>query len=185
MATLLENAGFKGKLPRIWPCGGRDQTFQEFEAALSRRNSTETSILLVDSEDPIQSSDFSLDSPACWAHLKSRDGWEKPENATHRQIALMATCMETWFTTDREALRKVFGPKLRESALPAMTILEQRNRKELFKALVTATEPYGRDRHYQKGERSFKILQFLNPTTLQQHLPHFQRFLDVLRHHLT
>ena len=95
----------------------------------------------------------------------------------------MAT-METWIVIDRQALQKVFGPKLRTNALPALTILEQRHRHALFEALETATKDCGKDRGYKKGERSYKILEFLDPKTLAQHLPHFQRFIKVLEHHL-
>jgi hypothetical protein len=183
---LLKSAGFVGRMPHIIAAGGRDQAFQDFLATLSGRQRMGFPILLVDSEDPVSSSDSSMHSKSCIEHLSGREkSWAFPKEAENSQIALMATCMETWIIADREALKLVFGSKLNENALPPLTILEQRNRQDLLKALQTSTKDCGKDREYRKGETSFKVLAMVNPNTLQQHLPHFRRFLEILNHHLS
>jgi hypothetical protein len=180
---ILTKAGFSGKLPRIIAGGGRDQAYQEFRKALTHRSQADVAILLVDAEDPISSKDTGLDAPI-WKHLNQRDKWEKPDNAHDNQVALMVTSMETWIIADHAALKAFFGPKLKEKYLPPLLNLESRERRDVFAALEKATEDCGKDRQYRKGVKSFQLLATLNPATLQQHLPHFQRFIDVLRHHL-
>lgn len=96
----------------------------------------------------------------------------------------MVTSMETWIMADHDSLRAFFGNKLNAKALLPTHNLETRDRKEVLAALVKATEPCGKDRQYKKGAKSFQLLATLNPQTLSQHLPHFRRFIEVLRHHL-
>jgi hypothetical protein len=184
IAKLLEKAGFGGKQPRIWACGGRQQAFRDFQIAIANKKICDGFILLVDSEEPVQTNDFGLDSPAGCMHLKANDGWKKPKGIANSQVALMATCMETWFSTDRTALKAVFGDKLKESALPALNNMEMRSRQDLLRALESATISCGNDKRYVKGERSYKILHHLDPAILKQHLPQFRRFLEVLNRHL-
>jgi hypothetical protein len=183
LTDLLVNAGFKGRMPRIIPAGGRDQALQDFKATLSQRQRQGFPLLLIDAEDPISSKDFSIDAPI-WHHLKQRDGWEKPQGAENNQVALMVTSMETWLLADTAALRKFFGPNLKEKLLPPLANLESRNRKDVLTALEKATEDCGKNRAYRKGTKSFQLLATVNPQALQQHLPHFQRFVEVLQHHL-
>ena len=45
---FLENAGFKGHMPRIVACGGRQTAYDKFRRACE---SGETALLLIDSED--------------------------------------------------------------------------------------------------------------------------------------
>lgn len=183
ITLLLHRAGFKGRMPRIKPSGGRDKAFQDFLTHFEEKNQDAIGVLLVDAEDPLTFTDTSLDAPI-WQHLKTRDKWDKPQAAQNNQIALMVTSMETWIIADHAALKAFFGSKLKEKALPPLQNLESRNRKEVLASLEKATEDCGKDRAYRKGNKSFQVLATLNPTTLQQHLPHFKRFLEVMRHHL-
>ena len=180
---ILEGAGFRGRMPRIVPSGGRDQTLAAFKHALTDRSQADIAILLVDAEDPIATSDSSINAPV-WKHLKERDKWERPEAAQENQVALMVTSMETWIIADHVALKAYFGHKLKEKHLLPLQNLESRKRKDVLEALEKATEDCGKDKQYRKGTKSFQVLATVNPSTLQQHLPHFQRFIDVLRHHL-
>ncbi|MEY3444608.1 MAG: hypothetical protein RLZZ519_2889 [Bacteroidota bacterium] len=184
-SKLLENAGFqRGSKPTIIAAGGRDQALSDFKATLSERQRPGFPILLVDSEDPVAYKDISLDAPV-WQHLKNRDKWEKPHGAENNQVVLMVTSMETWIAADHEVLKKQFKSGFNEKKLPSLLNLESRSRKEVLAALEAATKDCGRDRQYAKGEISFKLIAMLNPATLQQHLPHFQRFIAVLKHHLS
>lgn len=113
-----------------------------------------------------------------WDHLKIRDNWDKPTDALPYQALIMATSMETWVATDREALKAFFGKDLQENALPTLTQIESQNRKEVFKKLEHATRNCSKK--YQKGDISFKILGSPDPTILHQHLTQFQRLKATL-----
>jgi Domain of unknown function (DUF4276) len=180
---LLEKAGFRGRLPRIVACGGRDQAYQQFKKAFGNRSQADLAILLIDSEDPLNFKDATINAPI-WQHLLDRDKWEKPAAAHDNQVALMVTSMETWIMADQMAIRSFFGAKVKEKYLLPAQNLEARTRKDVFGALEKATEDCGKDRQYRKGSKSFQLLATVNPQTLRQHLPHFQRFIDVLQHHL-
>ena len=171
---LLEKAGFTGRMPRIVAAGGRGAAFDKFKTAL--QDSDKIAVLLLDSEEPV------MQTP--WAHLQARDGWERPAAAVDEQAQFMVTCMETWAMADRAALREFFGTDLIEGALLPLNDLEQRPRNQVQEALAQATRPCGRDRQYQKGKRSFRVLASLNPTTLHQHLPNFRRLVETLNTYL-
>jgi len=115
-------------------------------------------LMLIDSEDPLPD----IETP--WAHLKVRDGWEKPEDASSEQVLMMTTCMETWIVADRAALRTDFGQNLQESGLPALVNLESRLRDAVQGTLVYATRNCANQ--CRKGKRSFQILAELTPDTL-------------------
>lgn len=166
---LLTKAGLT-RMPRIVAGGGRDQTFDRFKIAIAIG---EDAMLLVDSEDPVTGT-------SAWGHLKARDGWDCPSGVDDHQAQLMVTCMETWIVADREALRRVFRACLHESALPPVVRLEERGRHDVQDQLEHATRDCGRTRAYRKGKRSFRVLAELDPQTLRQHLPHFQKLLDAL-----
>jgi hypothetical protein len=72
--ALLEKAGFRNHMPRIVPCGGRRNAFDQFCTAL--KGGERLAILLVDSEAPV-----SQESP--WQHVAKRQGdeWARPGDA--------------------------------------------------------------------------------------------------------
>lgn len=173
---LITNSGFMGRMPSIVSCGGRKNAYDLFGTFLKSAKRDEFPMLLVDSEDPV--------TTGPWDHLKVRDNWDRPVGARDDQAQLMATCMETWMMADPEALREFFGTCLRESALLPARDLERRSRQELLEALKHATEDCGRNKRYDKDERSFQILGELNPETLQENLLYFGRFIEALKEHL-
>ena len=170
---LLEKMGLPG-MPGTRACGGRDRAFDMFETAVA---GGDDAVLLVDSEDPVGAG-------SAWRHLKVRDGWDQPAGTRDDQAQLMATSMETWIVADHEALRRVFGADLRENALPPLVLLEARSRQDVFESLKNATRGCGRNRMYQKGDRSFQVLAELDPATLNEHLAHFKKFNDMLKDRL-
>lgn len=172
---LFEKAGLTGRMPATVAGGGRGKTFDLFQHAVAQAGNDNLPILLVDSEDPIEVPESSSIE---WAHLKERDGWDRPRGATDDQAQLMVTCMETWIMTDRIALAEFFGSKLREGSLLPLENLETRSRVRVLQSLTQATKNCANA--YQKGERSFQVLAFLEPETLKQHLPYFQRLIDTL-----
>lgn len=172
---LLEKAGFMGKMPRIIACGGRGAAFGDFRTALEAQEPTKYPILLVDSEDQIEK------NITPWQHLKNREkNWIIPKHVSDNQAQLMVTCMETWIMADRAALSNFFGAELQNNSLLSEYDLEQYDRHDVQDALAHATRNCGKNRPYKKGERSFDVLETLNPNTLKQRLPHFKRFIETL-----
>ena len=172
---LLEQNGFKGKMPGLKACGSRNSAFNDFRIA--HQNKTHLFVALwIDSEDPVSNIEKT------WEHLKKRDGWEQPAKSFDEQVLFMTTCMETLIATDREALKKCFKDNLQESALPPLNNLESKNRKELFEILKHATRNC--PSHYEKGKKSFELLGLLDATLLRQHLPSFERTWRILNKNL-
>ena len=168
---LLESAGFKGKMPKFSPCGGRNAVYDDFKTA-HQQNSVDYVAMLLDSEDPLE------DPEKAWDHLRKRDHWEQPDGSDDQQVLFMATCMETWILSDRVTLQQHYGHDLQESALPPLENLEQRNRHEVQENLKHATRKCSNA--YQKGKRSFEVLGKLNPATLETHLEAFRRMKRIL-----
>lgn len=176
--TLLEKCDFRGRMPRLVACGGRTSAFDDFKTAHRNKAPGGYVAMLIDSEDPL------ADLEATWAHLRLRpgDNWQQPTEATDDQVLLMTTCMETWIVADREALRKHYGSKLQNSALPPLTDLEARGRHDVQDKLVHATRNCSNA--YTKGKRSFEVLTKLTPEVLEEHLPSFARTRRVLNDNL-
>ena len=173
---LLEKCGFAGRMPRLVACGGRTAVFDDFATAHANAASGDYVAMLVDSEDPV------ADAERTCAHLKQRDGLDKPGGACDEQVLLMTTCMETWITSDRAALRVHYGACLQENALPDLNNMECRPRDAVQEALVMATRACKTG--YAKGRRSFEVLGKLHPAALRRHLPSFGRFERVLGNRL-
>jgi hypothetical protein len=169
---LLERCSYKGRMPRLVACGGREAAFDAFKTALASARQGDSVYLWIDGEDPVE------DIVATWKHLKARDKWDKPKGATDEQVLLMTTCMETLIVADRAALTAHYGSKLQESALPPLHNLEGRTRDAIQKALTDATRDCSNA--YIKGKRSFEILGQLDPATLVKHLPSFARVRHIL-----
>lgn len=172
---LLAGCGLP-RQPALKACGSRAEAYRFFAAAWSTADPGDSISLLVDSEDPV------ADPERTWEHLNRRDGWKKPEGADDRQVLLMTTCMETWITSDRRALRKHYGANLQVNALPSLHDMESRDRRDIQEALAHSTR-HCRNR-YQKGARSFEILGKLDPEVLCRYLPGFVRCVRILRERL-
>jgi hypothetical protein len=169
---LFEKCGFSGRMPRLVACGGRAATFEDFSTAHGNAKEGDYVALLVDSEDPVAD----IEQP--WAHLKQRDGWDKPPGADDEQVLLVVTCMETWITSDRQALRQHYPGCLQQNALPSLNDMESRTREAVQNAVVQATRTCRNA--YAKGKRAFEVLGKLNPVELRKHLPSFVRLERVL-----
>lgn len=169
---LLESCGFKGKMPRLVACGGRDAAFDDFTTAHSKSATGDYVAMWIDSEDPMTNIE------KAWDHLKKRDGWTAPKGAEDEQVLLMVTCMETWIVTDHAALKSHYGNHLQTSGLPALSKMEERRHDSIQDALVQATRTC--KNAYAKGRRSFAVLGKLNPVELRKHLPSFVRCERIL-----
>ena len=169
---LLKKCGFEWRMPKLTASGGRDSVYEDFETAHASSTSQDYIAMLVDSEDPVKD----VHNP--WAHLLQRDGWHAPKGATHEQVLMMTTCMETWIAADRGTLSSHFGQSLQLSALPAVHVLESIDRHKVQGSLYHATRDCSGP--YKKGEKSYELLGKLNPDSIEPHLPSFKRARDVL-----
>ena len=166
--------GFKGRMPRLKACGGRDSVYEDYCTA---HNTALVGYVAmwIDSEEPM------ADIEKAWKHLAevtTVGAWEKPDDAADDQVLFMTTCMETWIVADRAALREHYKRNLNENPLPHTNGLESRPRHEVQQALETATKNC--NNAYAKGKRSFEILEKLDPAVLRQHLPSFERVVRIL-----
>ncbi len=171
---LFEKCGFSGRMPALVACGARNDAYDDFKIAHAEAASADFIGLLVDSEDPV------ADIEQTWQHVGQGDvdNWPKPSGATEKQLMLMTTSMETWMVADREALKAHCGPRLNESALPAVQNMEQRDRHTILNALQAASRDCPGP--YAKGPKSFELLGKLDPVVLEQHLPSFKRVRRIL-----
>lgn len=171
---LMENCGFKGRMPRLVACGSRTAAFADFKTAHAEHAGDAYVGLLVDSEEPV------ADTEQPWQHVARRvgDQWVRPHGVTNEQLLLMTTSMETWLAADRETLRSSFGPCFNETALPAAQGIEQRDRQSIFAALRNASANCPGP--YAKGPKSFELLGKLKPDLLERHLPSFRRARRIL-----
>ncbi len=168
-------------MPRTVACGGRVETFRDFQIGLKSQN--QVSLLLVDSEDRVSGLSEMADDDFAWKHLRQRDGWKRPKKVGNQQVMLMSTCMETWIAADRKSLSEFYGTSnFSEKDLPALQNLENRNRHEVQEALEKATR--SSKKFYKKGIRSFELLAILDPEILEKHLGQFRRMATVLKEFL-
>ena len=169
---LLEKCGFTGRLPSLSACGGRSATFDAFQMSHATTSDSDYAAMLIDSEEPLE------DLEKTWRHLKRYDRWNRPAGATDEQVLFMTTCMETWIVTDQRTLAEHYGGKLQKSALPALSDLENRSRREIQEKLTRATRNCANA--YAKGRRSFEVLGKLSPAELERLLPSFRRVVRIL-----
>jgi Domain of unknown function (DUF4276) len=165
-----------GKLPKVIACGPRTAAFSDFKSALADYKD-EFIVLLVDAEAPV------ADGLGVWAHLKKRDSWDQPTGATDEQAHLMVQCMEAWFLTDRDTLKRYYGQGFRENALPDRKDVEKVAKVDLFKALKAATKEAKTKDGYDddtKVSHGFDLLGRIDPARVRAASPHADQLMLVL-----
>lgn len=170
---FLVAAGLGGNLPRIVRGGSRNETFEQFLAAVKEARPGELPILLVDSEGPVDA------DHSAWQHLRHTDGWERPAGAGAKQAFLMVQVMETWFLADRDALQNYFGPSFRAGQLPRQRELESIPKEAVLQSLAAATADC--NKRYDKGIVSFEILGRVNPVLVAEKCSGAKSLLECLR----
>ena len=174
--VFLENAGFKGRMPRIVACGSRADAYDSFCTALKSPGATHFPILLVDGEGPVTSGP--------WQHVKARpgDGWDRPAGATDDHLHLMVQCMEAWFLADKDHLAAYYGREFIAKHLPGNVNVEEVAKADIMHGIKMATRgtPKG---EYSKGSHSFEIMEGLTPGRIKN-LPHGKRLFSVLEANL-
>ena len=166
-------AGLGGRMPKVVRGGSRTQTFDRFATDAAERNADVVSLLLVDSEYPVEA------GHSVWQHLRASDGWNKPAGAGEDNAFLMVQVMETWFLADRDALRKSFGSRFSENALGQWADLEDVPKETVLGALRNATERC--PKRYAKGRVSFELLAQVDPARVEASCPHANALLTRLR----
>ncbi len=165
------------RLPQVIPGGGRGQTFDRFQQACLAQQEGIVPLLLVDSEGPV------VTGASAWDHLRSRDGWKKPQDAGNDSAFLMVQVQETWFLADPELLKRHFGQSLRTQALRPWPSLEHVPKNDVFATLEQATKNCPRP--YAKGDTADRLLERLNPTMVTAKCPHARYLLQYLKETLS
>jgi hypothetical protein len=165
--------------PRIVPCGGRQQAFDDFCIALENLTNSEQAMLLVDSEEAVRP------GYTAWQHLRARngDGWKKPESASEDQVRLMVQCMESWFIADAGNLEKYYKQDFKKSKLPTLDpkneSIEHINKKEIERVLEEATKSTSKGA-YHKTKHGFALLEVIDPSRICKSSAHAKMLRDVL-----
>ena len=174
-SSFFGKAGLVGRMPKVVACGGRQRAYEKLRAALAARNERGFAVLLVDSEDRV------AEGSGPWLHLRMRDGWEKPDDATDNSAHLMVQCMEAWFLADRDFLEAFFGRGFNRNALPGNQNIEEVAKADVLNGLKNATRQCQTKGEYGKGRHSFEILSEIDPSKVQAASPRAQRLVDTLR----
>jgi len=178
-SKFLEKAGLRGAMPRVVACGSRNEAYERFCTALGQG---QQAFLLVDSEGPVEAS-VETGPPEAWRpweHLRRRDGWKKPAQASDGDCHLMVQVMESWFLADKEALAAFFGQGFQEGALGSQSV-ETVAKEEVFRGLGQASRHCKTQKPYAKGPQAFKILASLQPENIGKASPWARRFMDTLK----
>ena len=173
-SSFFEKANLVGRMPRVIACGGRQAAFEDFRTALHSSKEQEFIVLLVDSEDPV------ADGSGPWLHLRTRDGWQMPDEATDENAHLMVQCMEAWFLADKNGLAAYFGHGFNRNALPGRPEIEDVAKDDVLVGLKNATRQCKKG-GYGKGRHSFDILGQINPANVIAASPHARRLVQTMR----
>jgi hypothetical protein len=127
---------------------------------------------LIDSEAPVSGA-------RPWTHLKTRDNWEKPENADENDCHLMVQIMETWFLADKAALKTYFEDSTYWESLSVRDDIENIAKDDVFLHLENAAR-HTRKGAYSKGKHSFEILAKIDCNAVISKSFWAKRFIDSL-----
>lgn len=155
---------------RVVACGGRRTAYERFETACE--SLPERPVLLVDAETDVS------DITRPWAHLKARDQWTRPRNATDDHAFLMVQTMEAWLLADPPALAEALGEHFKPEKIPKWPDLERIHKDDLYHALANASSAC--EHTFEKGRHSFAALRSINTAQLEKKCPSAARFFATL-----
>lgn len=168
---FFRKAGMDRRMPRIVSCGARNGAYNSFRTSREHAADDEFPMLLVDSEATVSGGD-------ALEHVRTRDGWQRPDGATPDQLHLMVQAMEAWFHADVE---EYYGRGFRPAALSQRPEIDNIPKADLFAGLKAATRACPTKGEYSKGGHSFEILALIDPVKVRAASPlHVGRLLDVL-----
>lgn len=171
--AFLTNAGVPSGRFIVKACGGRSSAYGAYAGAIARGD--EPSVLLVDSEGPV-------DGSQPWAHLAERvgDHWKQPDSSHAENCHLMTQCMETWLIADIPTMTNFFGAGFAAKRLPSHE-LENVPKEQVYTSLKDATKACKTKAPYGKGAHSFLILEKVDPTLVEKSSWWAKRFIDRMR----
>lgn len=173
MISLLEKIGLKGVMPRVFPCGSRNDAYSDFKQAVKEGRDA---VLLVDSESAVCDAHEKLP----WAHLKQQDGWEKPDRTTDDQCHLMVQCMESWFLADVEAVATYYNQGFNRKHFPVQgQNVETIDKADVYSRIENAIRACSKNT-YSKGRHSFEILGRIDPEKIKAASKWAERFFETL-----
>lgn len=172
-SEFFRKAGLAGRMPKLVACGAREKAYDRFCSALGRSDEIFI-VLLVDSEGPV------TENAGPWTHLRERDNWRKPTQATDENAHLMVQCMEAWFFADKETLANYFGNGFNRNALSNQAAVENIARIDIEQGLKNATQQCKPKGRYNKGRHSFAILGQINPEKVIAASPHARQLIAIL-----
>lgn len=172
-SEFFRKAGLAGRMPKLVACGAREKAYDRFCSALGRSDEIFV-VLLVDSEGPV------TENAGPWTHLRERDNWRKPTQATDENAHLMVQCMEAWFFADKETLANYFGNGFNRNALSNQAAVENIARIDIEQGLKNATQQCKPKGRYNKGRHSFAILGQINPEKVIAASPHARQLIAIL-----
>ena len=132
-------------------------------------------VLLVDSEGPV------AEESGPWLHLRNRDGWSRPDDATDENAHLMVQFMEAWFLADKDRVEAFFGRGFNRNAFPGNQNIEEVAKADVLNGLKNATRQCQPKGEYGKGRNSFELLFEIDPSKVQAASPHAERLISTLR----
>jgi hypothetical protein len=175
---FFEKSGLKGSMPKIKPCGSRQQTYKQFANAISLGK---PAILLIDSESPVDDKysvgDIHHWDP--WGHIRSRtdatgvkcDNWVIIGDNT--DCHFMVQMMESWFFADKQNLN-MHGFK--SANIKDYPDIEQINKPNLIRYLA-----FSNINSYSKGKNSFALLMTTDPYEVFKRSKWANRLILILR----
>ena len=170
---FFEKAGLAGQMPKVVACGSREQTFRSFQIAVNSAEDDILPLLLVDSEDPVTT------TQGAWAHLAKRDSWRQPQGTTGEQAHLMVQCMESWVLADPQRLVGYFGTGFQSNALSKRADIENIPKSDVFSQLASATRN-SQKQAYNKGQHSFTLLAEIDPRKVIACSSFAKRLINIL-----
>ena len=150
-------------------CGSRGEAFRGFRNEL-RNGDDGIVVLLVDAEGPVDA------EPR--AHLDARDRWDLTDVDDHA-VHLMVQMMEAWIVADPEALRRYYGQRFHERALPRAADLESAGKQDVENSLQRATARTQKGR-YRKIAHASDLLKRIDPERVKARCRHCRRLFDEL-----
>jgi hypothetical protein len=171
-AQFFAKLALPGVRPKVIPAGSRKAAFDDFCTALTAHMG-EFILLLVDSEEAV------VHGTQPWAHLRVRDGWDRPNGATDEQAHLMVQCMEAWFLADKEALTEYYGQGFLVNSLPGQANVEIIRKRDVVNALDHASRNTQKET-YHKTRHGFDLLGRIDPAKVRRASAHADRLFEAL-----
>jgi hypothetical protein len=170
---LFEKVVRQGQPPKVRACGGRADTYHDFQRDVTQGKEGFL-IILVDSEGPVGA------NATPWSHLRTQDGWKKPRNVHKDQAHLMVQCMESWFLADRDALSEYYKQGFLVKSLPGRPNIEEIAKRDVEQRLERATRHTHQKGPYHKTRHGFELLANIDPAKVRAASGHARRLFEVL-----